>query len=569
MDRKDLQNQYEQLDTQLLVIGGGLAGMRAAEEAFKRGIRVLLLCDGRGASAYIHGLNIPVAKEDSVERFLEDTLKSGKNLNDPVLAGMLCRKAGELLSEFSFDCDRDGKFSVLQTLGASCPRVVGIRGAAGAVILGKIEAERGFEKRSNVRALKLLKKDGRISGALCYDTGKKCLLKIRAQAVILACGGFGGIFGFSTNPSDIGGDGIAMAFEAGAQLADMEFIQFEPTAAVAPVSLRGKSVITTMLREGAVMKNGRKEEFLPRGRVPDKDELSGLIYREIREGRQTPAGGIYYDATGLGKERLERCYGGYVERYRKAGVDITSECMEVAPAPHTTLGGVLTGSRCETNVEGLFACGEVTGGLHGANRLGGNAGLEVLIFGKLAGESAAEYLSRKRAEAVRTEEADTARAEEADTAQAKEERTAQAEEADTAHAKEECTAQAEEERTCLEAETAKLRKKLEMLLEKALGVVRCGRDMAAASKELDAMEIRVKEMLCGKEQSGDAYFHVFRLYNDILTSRLALKSALERKGSIGVHTRADSIEEDGDYHIILEKGRGGEILVNVEGRGKG
>lgn len=558
MDRKDQQNQYERLDTQLLVIGGGLAGMRAAEEAFKRGVRVLLLCDGRGASAHVHGLNIPVTKEDSAELFLEDTLKSGKNLNDPVLAGTLCRRAQELLWEFSFDRDRDGRLSVLQTLGASCPRVVGIQGAAGAVILGKIEADKGFEKRSNVRALRLLKKDGRISGALCYDIGKKCLLRIHAQAVILACGGFGGIFGFSTNPSDIGGDGIAMAFEAGARLADMEFIQFEPTAAVAPASLRGKSVITTMLQEGAVMKNGRKEDFLPVGRVPDKDELSRLIYREIREGRQTPAGGIYYDVTGLGKERLESCYGGYVERYRKAGVDITAECMEVAPAPHTTLGGVLTDSRCKTSVEGLFACGEVTGGLHGANRLGGNAGLEVLIFGKLAGESAAEYLSSKRAGAVRAEEVDTAQAEEG--------HTAQAAEGHTAWAGKECTVQNVEEYTS--PETAELRKKLEMLLEKALGVVRCGRDMAAALKELDAMEIRVKKMLCGKEQCGNAYFQGFRLYNDILTSRLALRSAMERKGSIGVHTRTDSIEEDGAYHIILEKGREGEILVNVEGRGK-
>lgn len=555
MDGKDQQNRYERLDTQLLVIGGGLAGMRAAREAAFRGIRVLLLCDGRGASAYVHGLNIPVTKEDSSERFFRDTLKSGKNLNDPELANILCRGAKDVLSEFCFDRGRDGAYSVLQTLGASCPRVVGIRGAAGAVILGELEAGRDFEKRNHMRALRFLTREGRASGALCYDTAKKCLTVIRAQAVILASGGFAGIFGFSTNPADIGGDGIAMAFEAGAALVDMEFIQFEPTAAVFPSSLKGKSVITTMLREGAVMKNGRKEAFLPGKEVPDKDELSRYIYREIRAGRKTPAGGVYYDATALGKQRLESCYGGYVERYRKEGVDIASEYMEVAPAPHTTLGGVWINSRCETSVEGLFACGEVAGGIHGANRLGGNAGLEVLIFGKLAGKSAAEYLERKRAEGLYAASEEGPR-----TVSAEELRAALAEGLCTVPAEKLCTATAGQAKEALVTETAGCRERLERLLEDSLGVIRSGSDMEEASKELAVMQMHAKKMLSFTGQSQDTYFRTFRLYNDILTARLALQSALERKGSIGVHNRADSIREEGTYHIILEKGRAGEIL---------
>lgn len=572
MKEKSPQNRYEQLETQLLVIGGGLAGMRAAREASLRGVRVLLLRDGRGASAWVHGLNVPVTKEDSPERFLEDTLKSGKYLNDPALAEILCRGATEVLSEFCFDRGQDGRFSVLKTLGASCPRVVGIKGAAGAVILGELEACRGFEERNHMRALRLLTREGRVSGALCYDTLQKCLAVIHAQAVILASGGFGGIFGFSTNPQDIGGDGIAMAFLAGAKLTDMEFIQFEPTAAVAPPALRGKSVITTMLREGAVMKNGRKEAFLPETGVPDKDELSRYIYREIREGRATPSGGVYYDATGLGRKRLESCYGGYVERYRRAGMDIASQCMEVAPAPHTTLGGVLINGRCETGVEGLFACGEAAGGLHGANRLGGNAGLEVLIFGKLAGQSAAEYLERKRTEephAVAEEKMRTALEEVRPALPAQEPWTASAQEPWAASAQEPWALPAQgrhagsggRAQAALEAETADCRKRLEVLLEKSLGVMRNGPDMAEASEELAGMQLRIKELLMEAGQCRDAYFHGFRLYNDILTARLALRSALERKGSIGVHARTDSIPEEEGYHILLEKGSTGEILA--------
>lgn len=362
--------------TDVLVVGGGLAGWRAAEAAADAGCAVTLVANGSGNSPHVHALNCPVHPDDSVELFIEDTLRSGGGRNDRALVETLCRESVALKDEFPFDRNPDGSYVLLQTLGATVPRCVSISHAIGEYALRRIRQ----------------RLEGRVR------TVSECVTRLdfaQAKAIVLATGGWCGKYAFSTNPPYLRGDGIAMAQALGADVRDMDAVQCEPTVALAPPRLRGIPVITTMLFEGATIRNARGETFLQDLHV-DKDKMSRAIQAEIDAGRGVD-GGVWYDATGVGIGALGERYGATYARYAAADMDISREPMLVAPAPHTSLGGVVIDTKCRvlrpngSPIPGLFAAGEVTGGLHGLNRLGGNAGTEVLVFGRIAGESAARF----------------------------------------------------------------------------------------------------------------------------------------------------------------------------------
>ena len=378
--------------TDVLVIGGGLAGWRAAEAAVKRGASVALVANGVGNSPDIHALNVPVRADDSVERFIDDTLTSGKGACDPKLVEVLCRESVKLADEFPFDRNADGSYKLLQPLGCSVPRCVSIDHKIGAWILAKIK--RDLSDKVEVihgRATQLFHNYSlfTIHYSLGDDDGT-----CTARSVVIATGGWCGKYAFSDNPPELRGDGIDLAVNLGAATRDMNLVQYEPTVALAPAKLRCIPVITTMLYEGATFRNRLGDEFLA-DKHANKDEISRAILAEIKAGRGVD-GGVWFDATGVPREILETTYIDTVRRYASAGVDITREPMLVAPAPHTSLGGLVIDARCRvlradgSPIPGLFAAGEVTGGVHGANRIGGNAGTEVLVFGRIAGESAAE-----------------------------------------------------------------------------------------------------------------------------------------------------------------------------------
>ena len=360
----------------VLVIGGGLAGWRAAQAAVRAGCSVRLVANGRGNSPEIHALNCPLHPDDSVERYIEDTMRAGKGANDRALVETLCRESVALKDEFPFDRNPDGSYLLLQTLGASVPRCASIGHAIGEYALREIQTE----LKGKVEVL-----EGRVTA---IDFGE-------ARAVVLATGGWCGKYPFSTNPPYLRGDGIALAQALGAAVQDRNVVQYEPTVALAPPQLRGIPVITTMLFEGATFRNAEGREFLSDKHV-NKDEMTSAILAEIEAGRGID-GGVWYDATGVSAETMANRYGATYARYAAADVDISTTPMLVAPAPHTSLGGVVIDVRGRvlrpdgSPIPGLFAAGEVTGGLHGLNRLGGNAGTETLVFGKIAGESAAEF----------------------------------------------------------------------------------------------------------------------------------------------------------------------------------
>ena len=482
--------------------------MRAAQEAVKT-CKVILLADGGGASPYIHGINIPLAEEDSVACFMDDTLKSGRYQNQKPLVEKLCAESLGLKDEFPFDKTENG-YALLKPLGSTHPRVAGIQGRTGVHILKEIEKTRQFEIFRHTRAMELLVIDGRVSGARCFDTRKGQWFTIAAKAVVLACGGFGRIFPFSTNSADIGGDGIAMAYQAGAELCDMEFIQFEPTVAVSPESIKGKSIITTMLYEGAVIRNKDGVRFMDE--QVNKDVLSKRILQEIRKGGGTENGGVYFDMTAVGKEILLTKYHDYYKRYANVGVYITETPVEIAPGSHTTLGGVTINTNCETTVPGLFACGEVTGGLHGANRLGGNAGLEVLIFGKTTVICAAAYAQALKQTPVEIPA-----------------------EGDTPF------------------DDTLLRARLKAAVELGLNVIRNQTDSMSALNEVE----QILQAVSGFENS----FSAVRLRHDTLTAKIALSCAIERKESIGCHIRDDIVLQETQPYTLFVKQEKGQMKI--------
>ena len=379
----------------VLVIGGGLAGWRAAEAAVKAGASVTLVANGAGNSPDIHAINVPVRADDSIELFIDDTFKSGGGACDPALVATLCRESVKLLDEYPFDRNADGSYKTIQPLGCSVPRCISIDHKIGAWALAKIKRElAGKVEVIPGRVVRVAQNCSLFT--IHYSLGEDDA-SASARSIVIATGGWCGKYDFSDNPPELRGDGIALAQSLGAAVRDLDAVQYEPTVALAPARLRGIPVITTMLHEGATFRNRFGEEFLL-DKHANKDAISRAIFAEIESGRGTD-GGVWYDATGVPRAILETRYADTVRRYAACGIDITREPMLVAPVPHTSLGGVAIDARCRvlrpdgTPVPGLFAAGEVTGGIHGRNRLGGNAGTEVLVFGKIAGTEAARYLT--------------------------------------------------------------------------------------------------------------------------------------------------------------------------------
>ena len=505
--------------TDVLIIGAGLTGTVAADEIIQGSdLRVLQLGNGSGASPYIHGFCMPVGAGDSEELLYEDTMASGYGQCDPRLVRSLCANAAPLEAYFAglgLQLDRDGENPrLLHALGSSVPRIASIQNDTGAVmlrrVLDRLHQSPRYTQLTGQRALELICEQGRVVGAKCYDAEKKQFYSIFAGSVILATGGFGRMFPESTNSADIGGDGAAMAYLAGAALTDLEFVQFEPSAAVWPPEVAGKGIVTTMFYDGAVLRGNAGNRFmLDHGenaeRVP-KDVQSKCICDEIRRHGGTPHGGVWFDATKVPEEKWQGAYKPYLKRYLACGIDLREEPVEIAPAAHTTCGGVRIDENCLSDVPGLIVCGEAAGGIHGANRLGGNAGLETMVFGRIAGKTAISHTDRAL---FLPDASETVPGRLPD----------------------------------VDVET--LRDRFRQTMRRSLNVIRCEKDLKQGIEEVAELRDLLGEYtLC---------YEKHRMYNDLLTAEITLRSALERAGSVGCHERADAIEETEIYRVIIQK----------------
>ena len=394
----------------VLVVGAGGAGLAAALSAAETGAKVVLVDKskvGYGGATVMGLCQICAAlgqsEPDSWTEHYEDTIKGGHNINNPALVEVLAKEApGALLwmDEIGVKWDKiDGVIEQNPGPGHSKARAAHVnfhtgRAMINALVKGIYRSK--IETIDNVVISKLLKDGNKVIGAIGYDFYHGQPIAFRFSAVVLATGGGMDVYPVSTASSTLTGVGYGLALDAGADLIDMEFVQFLPTCTLFP-KLPGISVaIWAPVRYflGGELRNGKNEDFMPSygsGVLGTRDVISYAIASEVKAGRGTPHGGAYLDFSGVGKETIEAKLGSLYTKIVEAGLDISRNPVEVGPMPHHFMGGIRIGTDCSTSVSGLFAAGEVAGGVHGANRLSGNALSDVIVFGRIAGSSASCY----------------------------------------------------------------------------------------------------------------------------------------------------------------------------------
>lgn len=392
----------------VLVIGGGLAGHQAAVAAAKAGRRTVLAHLARGASPHVIGANVPLGHADpadgpgdGADAYAEDMVAGGCGLNDRRLVEALARRSVGVFHGLAAlgvpFAKADGRYLQRHLSGNRHPRSVYVAEGTGRVILDHLARharDLGVEALAGWRAVALLRDRDGVAGALLYRKAGQRLLFVRAGAVMLAAGGIGRLYDDSTYPADVAAGSYALAYDAGAGLIDMEFVQFEPTVTVHPEGCRGMEMPTAMLGDGAHLLNALGERFMFRHNPEhgekriEKARMALAIQEEVDAGRGFPDGTVAMDTTRVPADRLDT-YVSHCRRLRQAGLDPAREMPRVRPAAHSQMGGIRIDADGFAGVPGLHAAGEATGGVHGASRLAGNGGGETIVFGAIAGEAAA------------------------------------------------------------------------------------------------------------------------------------------------------------------------------------
>ncbi|WP_216851220.1 FAD-binding protein [Acidisphaera sp. L21] len=392
------------VQTDVLVIGGGIAGHRAALAARQRGADVLMAYVARGASPFVIGCNVPtmqVQPKDSPEEYAADMIRGGYGLNDQRLVRAMVEESIAAFDElaslgvpFARDDDRP---SLRHLSGNTYARSVYVADGTGRSImdaLGKEVSRIGITVMSGWKALRLLKAGDTVVGALLWRQQGNRLCAVHAKSTVLAAGGIGRLYDDSTYPADVSAGSYGVALEAGARLVDMEFVQFEPVVTVWPEACRGMEMPTAMLGDGAHLLNAEGERFMLRynpghgERQIEKARMALCIQQEIDAGRGLAGGTVLFDTRPVPRERLES-YVSHCRRLRSAGLDPAVQGPLVRPAAHSQMGGIHIDANGWSGVPGLYAAGEAAGGVHGASRIAGNGCSDTVVFGGLAGRGAA------------------------------------------------------------------------------------------------------------------------------------------------------------------------------------
>jgi succinate dehydrogenase / fumarate reductase flavoprotein subunit len=585
-------DKYETYHHDVLVIGSGGAGLRAAIEASAAGASVGVVCRSLLGKAHTvmaeGGVAAALANVDDRDNWkvhFADTMRGGQYLNNWRMVELFSKEAPARVRELEawgalFDRTEDGKILQRNFGGHKYPRLAHVGDRTGLEMIRTLQdhgIHQGLEIYQECAIVSLLKERKNVVGAFGYDREKGRFKIFHAKAVIIATGGMGRIYKISSNSWDCTGSGISLAYHAGAELIDMEFVQFHPTGMVWPPSVRGLLITEGVRGEGGVLRNNKGRRFmfddipeLYRGqtstdeeegwrytqgdknakRPPElltRDHVARCITREIKEGRGSPHGGVFLDISWIKekmpnaadhiKKKLPSMYHQFKEL---AAVDITKEPMEVGPTTHYIMGGIRVDADTQmTSVPGLFAAGECAAGLHGANRLGGNSLSDLLVFGKRAGEYAAAYAKKIEASAINEREVEELAA----------------------------TALAPFERKPAKniPNPFEIQAQLQEMMQDLVGIARTGKELEEAIENIKLLQEQAHEVSCGGNRGYNPGWHTAMELTHMLTVAEAIaRAAHERKESRGGHFREDFPEksaESGNMNISIVKNNEGKMDV--------
>lgn len=582
MDVSELQT----IEHDVLVIGAGGAGLRAAIQSSARGMSTGVVSKSLLGKAHTvmaeGGMAAALGNVDSRDNWkvhFRDTMRGGKFLNVWRMAELHAKQAPARVRELEewgavFDRTKDGLISQRNFGGHRYPRLAHVGDRTGLELIRSLQdhgIHQGINFHTECTALGLLKDGDRIAGAVCYwrETGR--IVVFKTSAVILATGGAGKAWRVTSNSWEYSGDGAAMAYHAGAELMDIEFTQFHPTGMVWPPSVRGTLVTEGVRGDGGILKNSEGDRFMfkyipakfaaetadsieeaerwlegdKKARRPPelltRDEVARSITAEIKAGRGSPHGGVFLDIASRRpadfiKRKLPSMYHQFKEL---AEVDITKEAMEVGPTLHYFMGGIRVDADSQmTKVPGLFACGECGAGLHGANRLGGNSLSDLIVFGKLAGDGAADYVK----ELGKSPAADA----------------------------DQIVSIVRGATDLLNRESGEnpyvVTDELQDLMGRCCGIVRTGEELQECLDGLDVLKGKAAKVKAhGASQYNPGWHTAIDLGSLLLVSEAVTKAALMREESRGAHTRNDFPGERDEwlkYNIVISKAADG--TMNVE-----
>ena len=534
------------LETQVLIIGTGAAGMSAAIAAHDVGADVLLVdrsLIGRGGATVMAQMTVAAAVGEEVPdnaRFhYADTIKTGRGLCDEALAALLCDEAPGAIRQMDtwhvgWARHADGRMCQTEAPGHDRPRCVYVDflntgPAISRTLRGQVQRRNGIRRIGDLCVADLIVHDGAVCGAAAFSVSDGRAVTIAAHSVIIATGGLTRLYARNSASANMGGDGYALALRAGAELVDMEFVQFFPIGHLAPRLVGMDPIMWDPFRYklGGQLLNAKGEEFIAayhaaeegRYRAP-RDIATHAILKEIEAGRGTPSGGVYLSFQHVPEARLREAFGPVIERLAANGIDLTRQPVEVAPMAHYHMGGIRVTPQMETRVPHLFAAGEAVGGANGANRLSGNAIPEALVFGCVAGVSGAQISMKERAHAWRDNAAD------------------------------EVLGLLSSERMQGIANPARLLVRLQNLMGKRAGPIRASAQLHSALAEILALRDELGAAPPARKADFDTErLDWFDLRNMLLVAEAVDRSALARQESRGAHQREDFPQTDPNWTL--------------------
>jgi succinate dehydrogenase / fumarate reductase flavoprotein subunit len=582
--------EFERFSYDVLVIGAGGAGLRAAIEAAAGGAKVGVVCKSLLGKAHTvmaeGGIAAALANVDDRDNWrvhFTDTMRGGQYLNNWRMAELHAKEAPECVRELEawgalFDRTKDGRILQRNFGGHKYPRLAHVGDRTGLEMIRTLQdhgIHTGMEVHMECTVLGLLMDSGRIAGACGYDREKGLFRLWQAKAVVLATGGIGRAFKITSNSWEYTGDGLALAYRAGAELQDMEFVQFHPTGMVWPISVRGILVTEGVRGEGGVLRNSEGRRFMFDD-IPDlykeqtadseeegwrytqgdrnarrppelltRDHVARCINREVKAGRGTPHGGVLLDISWIKKhlpkseEHIKRKLPSMYHQFKQlADLDITKEPMEVGPTTHYMMGGIrVDGDSQMSSVPGLFAAGEVAAGLHGANRLGGNSLSDLVVFGRRAGRFAAEFAKSSGSPTIDEEQLQT-----------------------TASA-----ALAPFDRGASGENPYQIQYDLQEAMQDLVGIVRTENEMEQAVQRIADLRARADGTgIAGNRQYNNGWHTAMDLDSLLVVSEAVTRAALLRKESRGAQFREDFPSKDaewGKYNIVVKRSGDGQMHV--------